>query len=61
MNEITPVQIGACGPVASFHRPPPTIATTPAASEPLNASAYSSSPCSVFATTGMAVATARYS
>lgn len=37
----TPVQSGATGPLRSPHQPPSTVAITPAASAPLNASPYS--------------------
>ena len=57
----TPVQSGAIGPLTSLHLPLSTVAITPAAIAPLNASPYSAYPSSSRATTGMAVATARYS
>ena len=56
-----PCQSGRVGPLRSDQVPETTIATTPDASGPPNASAYSESPSRDCATVGIAVVTARAS
>ena len=58
-NHAVPCQSGRVGPLRSLQVPETTIATTPEASGPPNASAYSGRPSSACATVGIAVATAR--
>ena len=58
-NHAVPCQSGRVGPFRSLQVPETTIATTPEASGPPNASAYRLSPSSACATVGIAVVTAR--